>query len=25
VRVSLPFLGLLMAYEGYLKREDLKQ
>jgi hypothetical protein len=23
VRVSLPFIGLLMAYEGCLKREDL--
>jgi hypothetical protein len=25
VRVSLPFIGLLMAYEGCLKREDLAQ
>ena len=25
VRVSLPLIGLLMAYEGDLKREDLKQ
>jgi len=25
VRVSLPCIGLLMAYEGCLKREDLKQ
>ena len=25
VRVSLPFIGLLLAYEGSLKREDLKQ
>ena len=25
VRISLPFTGLLMAYEGCLKREDLKQ
>jgi len=25
VRVSLPFIGLLIAYEGYLKREALKQ
>ena len=25
VRISLPFLGLLLAYEGCLKREDLAQ
>jgi hypothetical protein len=25
VRISLPLIGLLMAYEGCLKREDLKQ
>jgi hypothetical protein len=25
VRISLPFLGLLLAYEGCLKREDLVQ
>jgi hypothetical protein len=25
VRISLPLIGLLMAYEGCLKREDIKQ